>query len=175
MTALVSLLQVPGGAVRYLGHFWVGVLLIIVPFPIADFVCFAVCFVLVVITINLLVLCMCVTFMVLMTLSLDCSHGFIDNLQLGGPTPIGARKAPLSEKYLSMMQEVALNEQVGLSILHHKLLLLRFGSCFASAPYAAAHWLGMYTCCVTLACLCHVEQCRSSFGCHGICVRVPSC
>ncbi|KAA6422535.1 MAG: hypothetical protein FRX49_07396, partial [Trebouxia sp. A1-2] len=38
-------------------------------------------------------------------------HGFIDNLQLGGPTPIGARKAPLSEKYLSMMQEVALNEQ----------------------------------------------------------------
>lgn len=41
-----------------------------------------------------------------------CSHGFIDNLQLGGPTPIGARKAPLSEKYLSMMQEVALNEQV---------------------------------------------------------------
>ena len=41
-----------------------------------------------------------------------CSHGFIDNLQLGGPTPMGARKAPLSEKYLSMMQEVALNEQV---------------------------------------------------------------
>ncbi len=41
-----------------------------------------------------------------------CSHGFIDNLQLGGPIPIGARKAPLSEKYLSMMQEVALNEQV---------------------------------------------------------------
>ena len=41
-----------------------------------------------------------------------CRHGFIDNLQLGGPTPIGARKAPLSEKYLSMMQEVALNEQV---------------------------------------------------------------
>ena len=46
-----------------------------------------------------------------------CSHGFIDNLQLGGPTPIGARKAPLSEKYLSMMQEVALNEQVYLSHL----------------------------------------------------------
>lgn len=42
----------------------------------------------------------------------SCRHGFIDNLQLGGPTPIGARKAPLSEKYLSMMQEVALNEQV---------------------------------------------------------------
>ena len=41
-----------------------------------------------------------------------CSHGFINNLQLGGPTPKGARKAPLSEKYLSMMQEVALNEQV---------------------------------------------------------------
>lgn len=46
------------------------------------------------------------------SVSLCCSHGFIDNLQLGGPTPIGARKAPLSEKYLSMMQEVALNEQV---------------------------------------------------------------
>lgn len=45
-------------------------------------------------------------------LGLVCRHGFIDNLQLGGPTPIGARKAPLSEKYLSMMQEVALNEQV---------------------------------------------------------------
>lgn len=38
-------------------------------------------------------------------------YGFLDNLGLGGPTPRGARKAPLSEKYLSMMQEVALNEQ----------------------------------------------------------------
>ena len=39
-------------------------------------------------------------------------YGFLNNLTLGGPTPIGARKAPLSDKYLSMMQEVALNEQV---------------------------------------------------------------
>ena len=105
----------------------------------------------------------------------DCSHGFIDNLQLGGPTPIGARKAPLSEKYLSMMQEVALNEQVSLSILHHKLLLLQYGLCLALALYVAAHWSGMYTFCVTLACLCHVEQCRSSFCCHSNCMRVSSC
>lgn len=49
-------------------------------------------------------------------------HGFIDNLQLGGPTPMGARKAPLSEKYLSMMQEVALNEQ------GHALLTRHAGS-----------------------------------------------
>lgn len=42
----------------------------------------------------------------------SCRYGFLNNLTLGGPTPIGARKAPLSDKYLSMMQEVALNEQV---------------------------------------------------------------
>ena len=48
----------------------------------------------------------------LLTWQVCCRYGFLNNLTLGGPTPIGARKAPLSEKYLSMMQEVALNEQV---------------------------------------------------------------
>ena len=59
-----------------------------------------------------------------------CSHGFIDNLQLGGPTPIGARKAPLSEKYLSMMQEVALNEQVSCFFLPCCLC-----ACTVAAPW----------------------------------------
>lgn len=39
-------------------------------------------------------------------------YGFLDNLTLGGPTPIGARKANLTEMTLPYMQEVALNEQV---------------------------------------------------------------
>ncbi|KAK9915059.1 hypothetical protein WJX75_004249 [Coccomyxa subellipsoidea] len=38
-------------------------------------------------------------------------HGFNNNLTLGGPTPIGARKANLSDAVLPFMQEVALNEQ----------------------------------------------------------------
>ncbi|EIE26937.1 hypothetical protein COCSUDRAFT_59435 [Coccomyxa subellipsoidea C-169] len=38
-------------------------------------------------------------------------HGFNNNLTLGGPTPIGARKANLSDAVLLYMQEVALNEQ----------------------------------------------------------------
>ena len=59
------------------------------------------------------------------------SHGFIDNLQLGGPTPIGARKAPLSEKYLSMMQEVALNEQVCLRQLYSEDTVSGISSCVA--------------------------------------------
>lgn len=53
-----------------------------------------------------------------MTVVMCCRYGFLNNLTLGGPTPIGARKAPLSEKYLSMMQEVALNEQVNIEYLH---------------------------------------------------------
>lgn len=39
-------------------------------------------------------------------------YGFLDNLTLGGPTPIGARKANLTEATLPYLQEVALNEQV---------------------------------------------------------------
>ncbi len=42
-------------------------------------------------------------------------HGFNNNLTLGGPTPIGARKANLSDAVLPYMQEVALNEQVSLN------------------------------------------------------------
>ncbi len=41
-------------------------------------------------------------------------YGFNNNLTLGGPTPIGARKANLSDDVLPFMQEVALNEQVQL-------------------------------------------------------------
>ena len=41
-------------------------------------------------------------------------HGFNNNLTLGGPDPIGARKANLSYQAQSYMEEVALNEQVGL-------------------------------------------------------------
>ena len=39
--------------------------------------------------------------------------GFNNNLTLGGPTPIGARKANLSQEVASHLAEVALNEQVG--------------------------------------------------------------
>lgn len=39
-------------------------------------------------------------------------YGFLDNLTLGGPTPIGARKANLTERTLPYLEEVALNEQV---------------------------------------------------------------
>jgi len=39
-------------------------------------------------------------------------QGFNNNLTLGGPTPIGARKANLSQEVESHLMEVALNEQV---------------------------------------------------------------
>jgi len=39
-------------------------------------------------------------------------HGFINNLDLGGPTPIGARAANLTEATRPFLEEVALNEQV---------------------------------------------------------------
>ena len=39
-------------------------------------------------------------------------RGFINNLELGGPTPIGAKKAALTETTLRYLEEVALNEQV---------------------------------------------------------------
>ena len=42
-------------------------------------------------------------------------RGFINDLQMGGPTPIGAQKANLSEATLRYLEEVALNEQVLLS------------------------------------------------------------
>ena len=42
-------------------------------------------------------------------------HGFIQNLELGGPTPIGARAAALTEATRPFLQEIALNEQVGAS------------------------------------------------------------
>ena len=38
--------------------------------------------------------------------------GFNNNLTLGGPTPIGARKANLTERVKPYLEEVALNEQV---------------------------------------------------------------
>ncbi len=41
-------------------------------------------------------------------------HGFNNNLTLGGPDPIGARKANLSYQAQTYMEEVALNEQVRL-------------------------------------------------------------
>ena len=37
--------------------------------------------------------------------------GFIDNLTLGGPTPLGARAANLTEMTRPFMEEIALNEQ----------------------------------------------------------------
>ena len=43
-------------------------------------------------------------------------HGFINNLELGGPTPIGARAANLTEATRPFLQEVALNEQVCLQL-----------------------------------------------------------
>ena len=41
-------------------------------------------------------------------------QGFNNNLTLGGPTPIGARKANLSQEVESHLMEVALNEQVSI-------------------------------------------------------------
>ncbi len=38
-------------------------------------------------------------------------HGFIENLELGGPPPIGARQAPLTEATRPYLQEIALSEQ----------------------------------------------------------------
>ena len=40
-------------------------------------------------------------------------QGFNNNLTLGAPTPIGAKKANLSQEVRSHLMEVALNEQVG--------------------------------------------------------------
>ncbi len=42
---------------------------------------------------------------------LPCRFGFIDNLTLGGPTPLGARAANLTEMTRPFMEEIALNEQ----------------------------------------------------------------
>ena len=39
-------------------------------------------------------------------------HGFNNNLELGGPTPIGAQIANLSDTVRAVMQEIALSEQV---------------------------------------------------------------
>lgn len=39
-------------------------------------------------------------------------HGFINNLNLGGPQPIGARQANLTEFTRPYLQEIALSEQV---------------------------------------------------------------
>lgn len=49
---------------------------------------------------------------------LCCRYGFLDNLTLGGPTPLGARKANLTEMTRPFMEEVALNEQVGSACAH---------------------------------------------------------
>ena len=38
--------------------------------------------------------------------------GFINNLQIRGPVPIGAQKANLTEATLRFLEEVAINEQV---------------------------------------------------------------
>ena len=47
--------------------------------------------------------------------------GFVGNPNLGGPAPIGAQKAALSDKVLPYMQEIALSEQV--VCLHHLAML----------------------------------------------------
>jgi len=39
-------------------------------------------------------------------------HGIINNLQLGGPAPLGARAANLTEATRPFLEEIALNEQV---------------------------------------------------------------
>lgn len=44
--------------------------------------------------------------------------GFVGNLNLGGPAPIGAQKAALSDKVLPYMQEIALSEQVCIIAQH---------------------------------------------------------
>lgn len=43
--------------------------------------------------------------------------GFVGNLELGGPAPIGARKANLSDAVEPFLQEIALSEQVSLLLL----------------------------------------------------------
>ena len=44
-------------------------------------------------------------------------RGFLDNLAMGGPTPIGAQKANLTEATLRYLEEVAINEQVLLMLM----------------------------------------------------------
>ena len=39
-------------------------------------------------------------------------YGNVGNLSLGGPAPIGARKANLTQAVAPYMQEIALSEQV---------------------------------------------------------------
>ena len=39
-------------------------------------------------------------------------RGFTNDLERGGPTPVGARKANLSEAVMPFAQEIALQEQV---------------------------------------------------------------
>lgn len=51
-------------------------------------------------------------------LTLPPPAGFNNNLTLGGPTPIGARKAALTERVKPYLMEVALNEQVQLLLRH---------------------------------------------------------
>ncbi len=57
-------------------------------------------------------------------------QGFNNNLTLGGPTPIGARKANLSQEVESHLMEVALNEQVCSHLSCSKCLLFHVLMCF---------------------------------------------
>lgn len=66
-------------------------------------------------------------------------HGFNNNMSLGGPTPIGARKANLSAEVLPYVEEIALNEQVNSSSLQicglHRILLA-FSCCLHLICYS---------------------------------------
>ena len=64
--------------------------------------------------------------------------GFVGNLNLGGPAPIGAQKAALSDKVLPYMQEIALSEQVRFAWATWQCCSCRglFLSLYASAPLA---------------------------------------
>ena len=59
-------------------------------------------------------------------------HGFNNNLTLGGPDPIGARKANLSYQAQTYMEEVALNEQVCFCSGHFHRSILSCGESSAA-------------------------------------------
>ncbi len=79
-------------------------------------------------------------------------HGFINNLELGGPTPIGAKAANLTEATRPFLEEVALNEQVR-----------RAGRTRAEGSTVLACWASPVSCICALQQVCEWACCRRTW------------
>lgn len=64
--------------------------------------------------------------------------GFNGDLEMGGPVPIGAQRANLSDTVRMYMEEVALNEQVLLTSLPSLASLIALPGHLADKPAAGA-------------------------------------